>query len=185
MRTFIFLTVFVLILGVVHGQELKVYMDDEELEVNRINEKRWEILLAEDTLLVFKKSELTELIEHYRLLEAVKEHRDSIIASNKRLLAAYEKYQKRADEHINVQRDIITTADSLVHGYRSLYNDLKQLVATPRVGLSGGLGIVFTKEDDWRPVGMLGVQYQRWQLQYQIGRRYHGMMLGFQLPVLF
>ncbi len=185
MKIFILLPVFIFFIGELHGQELRVFYDDEELHVNRMNDKRWEIIIGEDTLLVLEKSDFSGLIEQYRLLEVEIELRDSIIASHERRLEAFEQYQEHADEHINVQREIVAAADSLFHGYRSLYNDLKQLVAAPRLGLTGGVGLVNLEKDIWRPVGMLGIQYQRWNIQYQVGRRYHGMLLGFQLPVLF
>lgn len=173
------------VLGESSSQELTVIRNDQQLPVNRIEDRFWHIEMEDEDYYLLERSAVETLAKRIDSLKAVVEHREAVIAAQETLLVAYEVFEKRAGEHINVQREMIATADSLFHGYRSLYNDMKQLIATPGFGLSGGLGLVYLEEDVWRPVGMLGIQYHRWQVQYQIGRRYHGLILGFRLPIFY
>ena len=168
-----------------YGQDLIVIKDGREIPAQSTDGDEWVFVHDDEVFLILKEADIRTLVKKIELLEAEIEHRDSVIASRERLIEAYDTFQDRADEHIAAQDNIITAADSLFRGYQSLYTDLKQLVAVPRIALTGGVGIVYLEEDIWRPVGMLGIQYHRWQVQYQIGRRYHGLILGFRLPIFY
>ncbi len=185
MRSLLLFTVILFIHIQTVSQELTVFKGEEQLSVNRLDDQFWHVVMDEEEYYLLQRTAVETLAKRVDSLRAVVEHRDSIIAAQERLLTAYEEFEKRADEHIEVQNQIITTADSLFHGYRSLYNDLKELIATPTFAFTGGLGVVYLEDDVWRPVGMVGLQYHHWQAQYQIGRRYHGVVVGFRLPVLF
>jgi|GEM_PF-1641591 len=167
------------------SQDIRVIHNGTEVDTEPVGDNQWIVMIENEAFLLLKEEDVRTLLKRNELLRAEIEHRDSIIASRERLIDAFEEYQSRADEHIAAQEQIITTADSLFRGYRSLYTDLRQLIASPRVGLNGGFGVVYLEKDTWRPIGMVGVEYHRWMAQFQIGRRYQGLVVGFRLPLWY
>ncbi|HEX9652138.1 MAG TPA: hypothetical protein VGA99_00375, partial [bacterium] len=92
-------------------------------------------------------------------------------------------YQQRADDHIKVQQQLISTADSLYTGYKSLYHDLKKITGLNTLSLIAGVGLIDPPGASWRPVGSFGVGINNYLTQFQFGKDYKGLVVGVRWPV--
>jgi hypothetical protein len=181
MRTMILLIV---VMGSIatqtQAQELVLMRGDEIIQGSQIDEDSWSFRIQGEEYLLAKKSLIAELSKKIELLQADTTHLQKIIAAKDTLLKSFDTYEKSAEEHIQTQKELITTADSLYTGYKDLYHDLKRIVGLSTFSLTPGIGILNLTNDDWKLIGSLGIGYHDWLGQFQFGKDYKGIVVGFR-----
>ena len=141
----------------------------------RIEDREYFLVLRGimDTLTKTKQM-LADSLERYK----------KVTITNESLLAKYKTFEDKADIHIQKQEKVIALGDSLFHGYKSLYTDLKNILGISNIHIVGGIGIGKWPEKGWQPTFMGGVAVRDWIAQYQFGGGYHGVAVSVRLLAL-
>ncbi len=186
MRRYIYILVILCTAPYIEAQQLTVRYQGQTVPVRQVSDNSWEITLDETPFILLPKENLAALAKKAELQQAEIERHEKVIAALNNTIEKYEEYRKAADQHINTQKALINTADSLYTGYKSLYQDLKRFAGLTPLAIIGGAGVINPPSTQhgsvecWGVVGSLGVRYQNWIGQYQFGRGYQGFMVGFQ-----
>jgi len=143
----------------------------------------WVFQDSSDTLIAIKFSEYKELNKMIEELLLQEKRMEAIIKAKDELRETIENYEQKADNHIDVQTRLISTADSLYQGYKSLYTDLKKIFGVSKFSLIVGGGVGRVSGDDVRPFGNVGAEYQKFQGNLQFGSGYKGISLGYRIPI--
>ncbi|RME01784.1 MAG: hypothetical protein D6814_00850 [Calditrichaeota bacterium] len=150
----------------------------ESIPVVQVDEKIWLVKLDGEDFFLIQRSVVDSLTKKIAIKSAIIEHHEKVIATQDMLLKQYEAFEKAAREHIETQKALITTADSLFRGYKSLYKDAKKLLGLSNYAILFNVGLVDPPGGSWRPVGAVGVGINRWQAQYQFGSDFRGVLVG-------
>jgi len=180
MRKIFYALLFISISITAHAQDLVVKRGNEMLQAAKVDEKIWLLQMDDEQYYILQRSTVDTLTKRIAILKAVNTRHEKVLAANDSLLKKYTHFEQAADEHIATQSKLITTADSLYKGYKSLYSDLKRAVGLSTYSLIPGVGLVHTPENKWRPVGSIGIGYYSWLAQYQFGKDYYGFLVGFR-----
>jgi hypothetical protein len=182
------LWLFFFIIGItisVFGQDLVVKRGDENLQAIKVGDKIWLLRMDGEEYFILQRSSVDSLTKKIAIQKATIERHEKVLAINDSLLNKYKNFEQAADMHISNQKKLIATADSLFKGYKSLYSDLKRAVGLSTYSLIPGVGLVHTPGNKWRPVGSIGVGYYNWLAQYQFGKDYYGVLVGFHWSLGF
>ncbi|HKJ67447.1 MAG TPA: hypothetical protein VKA68_05785 [bacterium] len=180
MRRFIYVLVILAMAVHVKAQQLTVRYQGQTVPVRQVSEDSWEITLDGTPYILLLKSDLADLAKKAELQQAEIERHEKVIEALNNTIEKYETYRKAADQHIQTQKALINTADSLYKGYQSLYQDLKRFAGLSPLAVIGGAGVINPPNSGIGVVGSLGVRYQNWIGQYQFGKGYQGFMVGVQ-----
>jgi len=148
---------------------------------SQIDADSWSFVIGGEKFMLLKRDLVVGMSEHIEILEADSLRLEKIIAAKDHLLAGFEAYEKSADEHIEVQKELVATSDSLYAGYKNLYHDLKQIMGVSTFALNPGLGLIY--DGRWKFTLALGVDYRSWTGQFQFGDHCGGLILGIRLPI--
>ncbi len=164
-------------------QTATLTIGSERIAGRQLDGGNWEFLIDGAPYLLMKKEVIADLAKEIELLKNDKELCEKVIAAKDTLLKRFENYQQKADKHIEVQQKLISTADSLYTGYKSLYHDLKKITGVNTLSLVAGVGLIDPPGASWRPVGSLGVGINNYVAQFQFGKEYKGLVFGVRWPV--
>lgn len=164
-------------------QTATLTIGNDRITGRQIDAETWEFQINGESFLLLKKDVVAALSKKIDLLENDKTFYEKVIAAKDTLLDNFETYQQKADKHIEVQQKLISTADSLYAGYKSLYNDLKKITGLNTLSLVAGVGLIDPPGASWRPVGSLGVGINNYVAQFQFGKEYKGLVVGVRWPV--
>lgn len=162
------------------GQDLVVKHGTENLPAIKVDDKIWLLRMDGEEYLILQRGTVDSLTKKIAVQKAIIARHEKVLAINDTLLNKYTNFEQAADTHISNQKKLIVTADSLFKGYKSLYSDLKRALGLSTYSLVPGVGLVHTPENKWRPVGSIGVGYYNWLAQYQFGKDYYGVLVGFR-----
>lgn len=162
------------------AQELVLLRENQRFEATQVDEDSWKFLIESEEFSLVKSSLIIELNKKIEILQADTTRLHKIIRAKEDLLESFENYEEKADAHIRVQEELITTADSLYTGYKDLYTDLKRITGLTTFALTGGVGLIDPPGDTWRPIGSLGARINTWSGQLQFGKEYWGVLVGVQ-----
>lgn len=176
------LSVFLLIcIGITaHAQDLIVKRGNENLQAAKVDDKIWLLRMDGEQYFILQRSTVDSLTKKIAMQKAIITRHEKVLAVHDTLLNKYTFFEQAADKHISTQNKLITTADSLYNGYKSLYSDLKRAVGLSTYSLIPGVGLIHTPANKWRPIGAIGVGYYNWLAQYQFGKDYYGILIGFR-----
>jgi len=160
------------------AQDLVVRRGNENLPAVKVDEKIWLLRLDGEEYFILQRSTIDTLTKRIAIKDAVIARHEKVLAAQDTLLRKYTVFEKAANEHIDTQKKLITTADSLYTGYKSLYEDLKRLIGLSSFAVTAGVGLADPPGGGWRPIGTLGVGLQNWWAQYQFGKDHRGIMVG-------
>lgn len=168
------------------GQEIAITRDGEMLPATKGATKLWHVQMDGEDFFLLQRSKVDGLTRKIDSLKAVNERHEKVLAAYDSLLKKYATFEESANEHIDTQKALIQTADSLFTGYKSLYTDLKKVVGLSTFSLATGVGWVLPPgEPNSRPVGAVGLGYQNWIGMYQFGKDFHGVTVYYRLPLGF
>ncbi len=167
------------------AQEMAIVRDGVRIQGRKIDDTTWLFNVGGQEFLLMQKSWVEALSKKVELLENDLTRSEKVIAAKDTLLKRFETYEQKADAHIEVQKELINTADSLYTGYKSLYHDLKKIAGLSTFALTAGVGLIDPPGASWRPVGSLGVGINNWMAQFQFGKEYRGLVVGVRWPVGF
>ncbi len=184
-KTLLFLAGLALAFGALpaEAQELVLLRGNERLPLTRVDTTSWSVELDGELYLLLPKEVVQTLTKKIRLLQNDVERYTRILAAKDSLLAAFGDFQSKAEKHIETQEELISTADSLYTGYKSLYKDLKRLAGLSTIWLSAGVGLVDPPGGSWRPVGSLGLGFNNWTASFEFGKSYRGISMRGRLPL--
>jgi hypothetical protein len=164
----------------IYGQDLIIKKNSQNIPAVKVDEKIWHAKIDGEEFLLIPRATVDSLTKKILKQKAIIEHHESVMAANDSLIKKYENFEQRADTHIQDQKLLIKTADSLYVGYKGLYKDLKRVVGFSTFAIIGGTGLVNLPGRSWQPVASVGLGYHRWQAQYQLGSDYHEIIVGFR-----
>ncbi|NOX36698.1 MAG: hypothetical protein GXO78_04095 [Calditrichaeota bacterium] len=171
--------------GLALAQTVVIHVDQRRYPAQEIEPGIWYVQLEEQEYFLIPRATVDSLTKKIKLLKAKITRDSAVIAALDSLLDRYETYQTAADRHIQLQRQLLQTADSLYRGYKGLYRDAKKLIGWSPFSLNVGLGLARFPEDRWRPIGSVGVGYRNWQAYYQMGSDYRALVIGIRWPLGF
>ncbi len=165
-----------------YGQDLVVRRGNETLAATKVDDKIWLLRMDGEEYFILQRGTVDTLTKRIAIKEAVIQRHEKVLAAQDTLLRKYGVFESAANEHIAVQKELITKADSLYTGYKSLYNDLKKVIGLTSFAVTGSFGLVDPPGGGVRPVGAIGVSFQHWLAQYQFGKEFRGVMVGYFRP---
>lgn len=171
--------------AVAHAQDLVVKRGNESMTAAKVDEKIWLVRLDGEDYFILQRSTVDTLTKRIALKDAVIERHEKVLAAKDTLLVKYAAFEQKANAHIDTQKKLITTADSLYRGYKSLYTDFKRFAGLSNYALAVGIGLADLPGNAWKPMFSLGGGYRNWQAQYQFGKDYRGIVVGYRLPFGF
>ena len=171
--------------AVAHAQDLVVKRSNESLPATKVDDKIWLVRLDGEDYFILQRSTVDSLTKKVAIKNAIIERHEKVLAVKDTLLAKYTAFEQKANAHIDTQKKLITTADSLYLGYKSLYKDFKRFVGLSNYALTAGIGLADLPGNAWKPMFSLGGGYRNWQAQYQFGKDYRGIVVGYRLPFGF
>jgi len=180
----IFLIIFVMI-GLGITQELTLLKDNQQIPLNKVGEKIWVTEIDGELFYLIPKTEVDSLTKKIARQKAIIVRNEKVLASYDSLLNKYGKFENAARQHVQVQEKLIQTSDSLFRAYRELYLDVKKLAGMSNFAFIGGAGLNRIKSSEWKIVGSMGVEYRNWVGQFQFGKNFRGLIVGFRLPMGF
>jgi hypothetical protein len=164
----------------VFGQDIVVKRGDENLQAIKVDDKIWLLRMDGEEYFILQRSTVDSLTKKIQIQQATITRHEKVLAINDTLLNKFSNFEQSANTQISTQKKLVATADSLFKGYKSLYSDLKRAVGLSTYSLVPGVGLVHTPANKWRPVGSIGVGYYNWLAQYQFGKDYYGVLVGFR-----
>jgi hypothetical protein len=180
MKKFFLFILILLFLGTTYGQDLTIKKGTQNVPAIKVDDKIWHAKIDGEDFLLLPRATVDSLTKKILKQKVIIEHHESVMAANDSLIKKYENFEQRADMHIQDQKLLIKTADSLYVGYKGLYKDLKRVVGLSTFAIIGGTGLVNLPGRSWQPVASIGLGYHRWQAQYQLGSDYHEIIVGFR-----
>lgn len=165
------------------AQTSSMTLGDKTIQGQQVKKEAWLFQDEEDTIIAVTFEAYNDLVEEIKQLKADTNRLNAIITAKNELIERHKDYEVTADEHIDVQRRLIQTADSLYVGYKSLYGDLKKIYGLNTLSVIPGLGFYSLPDRSERVFGSVGIAYKKTQGHIQFGRNYTGVLLGFRLPV--
>jgi hypothetical protein len=165
-----------------YAQTTSITIQDNTIN-GREHSSGWIFENETDSIVALEKSTYQLLIKKYKQLEAQVKRHEEIIKAKDELIAAFENYEKKADVHIHTQDSLLNIADTLYHGYKGLYKDLKSIVDIKTYSVLLGAGV--NKYDQNNPGYLFdaGIEYNKIQLSYQFGNNYSGLILRYRIPL--
>ncbi len=179
---FLFMIIFV---GLGFSQELTLLKGHQQILLNKAGEKIWVAEINGELFYLVPKAEVDSLTKKIAQQKAIIARNQKVLASYDSLLNTYSEFENAARHHVQVQEKLIQTSDSLYRAYQQLYQDVKKLVGMSNFSLIGGAGLNRLNSSEWGLVGSMGVEYRNWQGQFQFGKDFRGLIVGFRLPVGF
>jgi hypothetical protein len=168
----------------VHAQQLTLTGNNMIVTGNQVDKNSWYFDMNDSVMILMNMKDFNKLIAEIEYLRADTAKTRRIIDVNNDLISKYENYEAKADSHIVVQEKLIDTADSLYKGYKDLYSDLKKIYGISTFSLIPGVGLLDLPSEDRRTfVGSIGVEYNKWQGQFQLGKNYKAIVVGLRIPV--
>jgi hypothetical protein len=164
------------------AQDLVVQRGANTFRAVKVDEKVWLLQLDGEEYFIIQRSTIDTLTKRIAIKDAVIARHEKVIAAQDTLLRVYAGFEQAANVHIENQKQLITVADSLYTGYKSLYSDLKDLIGLTNLALTASVGLADTPDSNWRPIGSIGLGYNRWLAQYQFGKDFKGLLVGFHWP---
>lgn len=166
-----------------YAQDVIIKYDGQNLQVVKERDKIWKVIIDGEEYLLLPQEIIAGLSKKIEDQKAVIEHRDTLLAIQKRLIQGYERFENAANEHISNQEKIIEKADELYTGYKSLYSDLKKISGLSKYSILAGVGLAQVTENEWKPIVSFGFGYRNWYAQYQLRKNYGCLVVGFRLPL--
>lgn len=160
----------------------RLQIDNKTLSGSEVTEDTWYFQDEEDTIIAVSFHIYNELVKKARAQEAETQRLKEILQAKEALIASFESYESAADEHIEVQKALVSTADSLYTGYKGLYQDLKKLYPNHTLSLIPGLGYYDLPEKNGVMLS-LGLDYKKVQGQFQFAEDYKGVVIGYRIPL--
>jgi hypothetical protein len=184
MKKSIVLSVLLSAVLVAGAQNLILTGDGIRVDGTQVDRNSWYFDMGDSVMVMMNMQDLNELITEIRYLQADTLKTRKIIEAKNELIQKFEEYQAKADDHIAVQEKMISTADSLYKGYKGLYTDLKKICGTSKFSLIPAIGLVDLPAEDRRPfIGSVGVEYNKWQGHFQLGKDYKAVVIGVRFPI--
>ena len=176
----------IVLYAVVYGQNLIIVRGAENFQADKVDEKIWLLNMDSEEYFIMQRNTVDSLTKKINIQKALINRHEKVLTSQDSLLRKYEAFETTANEHITTQKKLITTADSLLTGYKSLYTDLKRVIGLSSFALVPGIGLGYdTSEKNWKPLGSIGLGCQNYLVQYQIGKDYHGIWIGYRWSLGF
>ena len=179
----LFCGILVVCVGAVsYSQDLTVRRGAETLTATKVDDKIWLLRMDGEEYFILQRSTVDTLTKRIAIKDAVIERHEKVLAAQDTLLGKYATFENAANQHIAVQKALIDTAETLYTGYKSLYNDLKKVIGLTSFAVTGSFGLVDPPGGSVRPVAAIGVSFQHWLAQYQFGKDFKGVMVGYFRP---
>jgi hypothetical protein len=166
------------------AQNLMLTGDNLQVVGRQVDRNSWYFESGDSVMILMNMADFNQLITEIRYLQADTAMNLKIIEANNELIEKFENYQGKADSHIVIQEKLIDTVDSLYTRYRGLYTDLKKIYATQKFSLIPGIGLVDLPAEDRRAfIGSVGIEYNKWQGHFQLGKNYKAVVVGLRFPI--
>ena len=166
--------------GLALAQTVVVNVDQRRFPARELEPGIWYVQLDGEEYLLIPRATVDSLTMKIDLLNAKIARDSEVLVVLDSLLRRYQTFQAMADQHIQLQRQLLQAADSLYRGYKGLYRDAKKLIGWSPFSMNLGVGVARFPGDHWRPIGSLGVGYRNWQAHLQIGNDYRALIIGMQ-----
>jgi hypothetical protein len=166
------------------AQNLSLTGNHIQVTGQQVDQNSWYFDMGDSVMILMNMQDFNQLITEIRYLQADTTKSQKIIAAKNELIEKFEKYQAKADTHIVVQQELISKADSLYVGYKGLYTDLKKIYGMSKFSIIPGVGLMNPpNEENWDFIGSVGVEYEKWQGQFQFGKQYKAVVIGRRFPI--
>jgi len=174
------------------AQDLTVSRDGQAQTVRSMGENRWSVMIDGQEFLLVEKAFVNELVTQGRLLDAESREKDveierlrRIVEEKDRYIARLERETEAAATHIADMRALSDTQKNLIGEYRDQVRDLKKLANIHRFAFEFSAGLADLPNDDYSPMGSVGVEIDRWTAKFQLGDNFTGFLVGLRLPFGF
>ena len=164
------------------AQDMIITRGDKRIPARDLGDGMWGVTIDGEDYILTRRSALTKLSKLADDRKALLDACTQEMAVKDGLIDKYAQVVEKGEEHIAKQEDLIAKGEEIQQGYEELYEDLKKALVVPSVALTAGIGIVNLPQEDWKPMGTVGVDISRWSGQVQIGDGYYGFVFGFRLP---
>lgn len=140
----------------------------------------WVFSDSKDTIVALDYKELLAITDSIKKLTFQVEFLKSEMERQNRKITAYKEANERAETHINNQKNIISHSDSLIKGYKSIYNDLKAIYNKRKFGLLIGAGTYKYSQENASYLFDAGFEYNKMQIGYQFGDNFKGLTIRYR-----
>ncbi len=164
------------------GQQLSFQRGTEKFPVRELPEGGKSVVIDGRTYFLISKEDLAALSAESETLRALVSKNDTLFAKHDALLARYAHFESATETLVTRQQSQILQAEKINKASEALYEDLKRLAGISPWSVIGGMGVL-SIDSDTRLTGSLGFGYQHWLAQYQFGKKYSGVLVGFRLAL--
>lgn len=161
-----------------YAQDVTLRLAAKTIHGSQVNEQSWYFQDQEDTIIAVSYQVYAELVRQSEEQAAELVMLSEKLQAQDRLINQYEAYESAANSHIEVQKQMISKADSLYIGYRDLYGDLKKLYGRNTFSLIPGVG--YMREGVF---GSVGLGYKNLQGHFHFSDDYRGVLVGYRIPL--
>jgi hypothetical protein len=164
------------------AQQMFIQRGNEKFPVRDLPDGGKSVVIDGRTYFLVAKEDIAALSAESEALRALGSKNDTLFAKHDAVLARYSRYEAAAETLVTRQESQTLQAEKINEAYEELYQDLKRLAGISPWSIIAGVGVQ-SVDSDTRLMGSLGIGYQHWLAQYQFGKNYSGVLVGFRLPL--